>query len=338
MNRVLVVTKAGFLGDTIVATPMLRSLRAGVPKAEITLLTGPAGPALLAGCPYIDNVWSHPRPKHGRVRDVLRLAKRIRSGRFEVAILADRSLRSALTVRLAGVPRRIGHATEYRAFLLTDPVRLDISIHVTDCLQQLLGPLDVSPRPGLPELWVSQDERQAARDLLAENGLRRDAAYVALCPAAKGKDVREWPAERYAEVADHLVQHRDLAVVLIGTAEEAARVSQVEREMSQPVLNLAGRLGLRQALSLIAEACLRVGNDGALHHAAVALGVPSVSFFVPTRAVRWAYHTPRHRTLVGPAVSAAPTDSELRASLDGITVQQALDAIEELLTERSRAV
>lgn len=338
MNRILVVTKAGFLGDTIVATPMLRSLRAGAPHAEITLLTGPAGQALLAGCPYIDNVWSHPRPKRGRARDVFQLARRIRSGQFEAAILADRSLRSALTLWLARVPRRIGHATEYRAFLLTDPVRLDVSIHVTDCLQQLLAPLGVSARPGLPELWVSRDERQAARDLLAENGLRRDAAYVALCPAAKGKDVREWPAERYAEVADHLVQNRDLAVVLIGTAEEAPRVLQVERAMRQPALNLAGRLDLRQALALIAEATLRVGNDGALHHAAVALGVPSLSFFVPTRAVRWAYHTPRHRTLVGAAVSAAPTDAELRASLDGITVRQALDTIEALLTERSRAV
>src|SRR5690349_16712847 len=123
MNRILVVTKFRYLGDTIVATPFLRRLREAHPKAQITLLTGPALPVLLQGCPYIDEIWPFDTDAPQKLKRNLDLVARIRAEKFDTAFLLNRSLHSAATVAGACVPCRVGFSTEHRGPLLTVPVK-----------------------------------------------------------------------------------------------------------------------------------------------------------------------------------------------------------------------
>src|SRR5689334_1589148 len=123
MSRILVVTKFRYLGDTIVATPFLRQLKAAIPDSQISLLSGPAMPALLRGCPYIEEIIPF-ESKAAGIRGGLRVAKTLR-GRFDKAFLINRSLHSALLAKMARIPERIGFDTEHRGFLLTRRVPYD---------------------------------------------------------------------------------------------------------------------------------------------------------------------------------------------------------------------
>src|SRR4051812_24689744 len=108
------------IGDTVMATPALRALRRGFAGARITGILKPGVASTLDGGPWLDErIHYDPRsraPEH-RTRTLLR---RLRSGRFDLAVLLPNSFRSAALAWLAGIPRRVGYARGGRGLLLTD--------------------------------------------------------------------------------------------------------------------------------------------------------------------------------------------------------------------------
>ena len=101
------------LGDAILSTPALSAFRSYYTGARITFLAEATVKAFLEPCPFCDQ-WIE---KSGSFRQLLRQLGR---EKFGTAILLKNSFGSALTVALAGIPRRIGYARDFRDFLLTD--------------------------------------------------------------------------------------------------------------------------------------------------------------------------------------------------------------------------
>src|SRR5438128_617490 len=101
-ERVLVVSKFRYLGDTVVATPFLRQLSEAT-NAQITLLAGLQIPVLLEGCPYLDEIWTFSGDRDGKITRTLALAQRIREARFGAAFLLNRSFHSAMVATMAGI-------------------------------------------------------------------------------------------------------------------------------------------------------------------------------------------------------------------------------------------
>jgi heptosyltransferase II len=332
-RRILVVTKFRYLGDTIVATPFFRRLHEALPDAEVTLLTGPSLPVLLKGCPYLREVWPFDPKSGGFLRRNRQLVAQIRGGRFDAVFLLNRSLHSALVARAACIPERIGFDTEYRGPLLTERVPYDWGKPDRDCALDLLRAVGIPAEPALPELWVSEEERDEARRLLEQHGVSVGSFIVGMQPGANDPTVREWGAERFTEVASRLQAERGAQVVLLGSGDERAVSERVAALMARKPVILTGVTGLRQALAVISQCSLWVGNDGGLLHAAVALGPATVGIFGPTKAPRWGYDTPRHRTMVVYPDSPAGDPQTIRRCLDAITPESVLDAVEGVLKE-----
>jgi len=122
-------------------------------------------------------------------------------------------------------------------------------------------------------------------------------------------------------------------IVLLGAGEERPVSDEVARRMAAPPIVLTGETSLRQALAIISMCGLWVGNDGGLLHAAVALGPSTVGIFGPTKADRWGYNEPRHRTIVRPLDGGSKDSMAIRASLDSIQPEEVLAAIEAVLAE-----
>ncbi|MCC6728613.1 MAG: lipopolysaccharide heptosyltransferase II [Chthonomonadales bacterium] len=326
-SRIAVLTKPGFLGDTIVATPLLRRLREAAPAARIALLAGPGAQALMRGCPWVDEVIALDHREVAGLAGTLRLARRLRARRFDAAFLVNRSLRSAVAAALARVPMRVGHATESRGPLLTVRVTYDWGRPDRLCALDLLAALGAPAEPCLPELWVSGPERNAARRLLAAHGVPEAADVIAVQPGAHDPEVRRWRPERFAEAADRLAAGGGASVALLGAAGEEETAREVAGLMRARPAVLAGVTGLREALAVIASSELWLGNDGGMFHAAVALGTPSVGVFGPTKAPRWGhYETPDSITIVACPERAAASRTQIRACLDAVTVERAVEA------------
>jgi heptosyltransferase-2 len=105
-DRILVMCP-NWIGDAVMATPALRAVRERFPKAHIALLTKPRISELLAGLPCFDEMVEMPDEKS--FRGLVRLARSLRKGAFDLGLILTHSFRSALLARLAGIKRRVGY-------------------------------------------------------------------------------------------------------------------------------------------------------------------------------------------------------------------------------------
>jgi hypothetical protein len=111
------VRGVNWIGDAVMTTPALLRLREALPDTHIVLLTHDKLAGLWAGHPAVNEVITF-APKEG----VFSIARRLREGSFDTALVLPNSIRTGLEVRLAGIPRRIGYAGSWRNWLLSDAV------------------------------------------------------------------------------------------------------------------------------------------------------------------------------------------------------------------------
>lgn len=311
-KKIAVVTKHKYMGDTLIATPLLRGIKQAYPESHVTLMAGDAAVQLLENCPYTDSLLAYKKDD-----GLFALAQKL--GKPDICFLVDRSFRAGMLGVACGAKQRVGFNAEGRGFMLTHRVpylwdKREIVAYLD--LLQAIAPGTYDPSP---ILWVKDDEKAAAQARLAPEGER----FIGMQPGANDPYVREWKAEHYALVGDRLSETLGARVVLFGTDAERKAAEAVEAAMRHKPLMLAGKTKLREAMALISCCELWLGNDGGLLHLAAGVGLPTVGIFGPTKFARWHYDGPRHRSLVSPlAERVKPTDDAIRAALDAITPDQ----------------
>lgn len=278
MPETLIVRLPNWLGDTVMAVPVLRALRAGFADARIVL----AGPwaSLLAGQGLGDILMTYPRSWTGR----LRAADAARERRADIALLLPNSFEAALAARYWGARRRIGFAGGGRDWLLTDALALPTPrMHQVDEYLRLLAPLGVPAVETEPRLAApsrESEERGTVRALLAESGAGpgRGRVIGIHLGAAFGPS-KLWPAERVAELCVRLRDDGDVPV-LLGTPDDQSLAEAVVSRID--VASLVGRDRPALLPALLAEVDALVCGDTGLGHLAAALGTPVVTLFGPT--------------------------------------------------------
>jgi heptosyltransferase-2 len=304
VRSILVLTKYRFLGDTVVAAPLLRGARQAFPEARIALLTGPSAATVLQECPFVDRFHAFdPYHKQRGVRAFLGLMRTLRGdGRPDLCLVANRSYQSAMAALLCGGRVRAGFASEGRGWLLTHPVPYDPRKREIECYLDILRA--VAPEPGgggydpTPQLWITQAERERGRALLAE----REAlgpVLVGLQPGASYR-AKQWCPERFAAVADALASKAGAGIVLLGGPGEEEAARAMRRAMRGPAVDLTGVTSLRETMGVLSHLALFVGNDTGVNHIAAAMGVPTVALFGPTPACKWGNVGPRAAVLAAP--------------------------------------
>ncbi|MHC5004219.1 MAG: lipopolysaccharide heptosyltransferase II [Planctomycetota bacterium] len=280
VHRLLVVCPS-WVGDTVMATGALDALRRALPEARITGLLRPGLDELLDGGDWLDEVVVH--ANRGPLAP-LRVALMLRRGRFDAALLLPNSFRSALTVRLAGIPRRIGYDRDGRGRLLTTAVPVapsDVPVPAIESYSRLVAAAVGGAAPdAAPRLAVTDAQRAAADALLADV----DRPLAVLNPGANRPDKR-WPATSFARVADDLAARRGMAIAVTGAPAEAPVLAEViaAAAPATPVIDLAARgVGLGSLKGVLDRAAVLVTNDTGPRHIAAALGTPVVSLFGPT--------------------------------------------------------
>ncbi|MBM4114149.1 MAG: glycosyltransferase family 9 protein, partial [Phycisphaerae bacterium] len=300
-SRVLVLMPS-WVGDVVMATPLLRAVRAARPSARIAALLRPGVAPMLDGSPWIDERFVARMKGAAGPWTGLGAARRFRA---DAVLLLPNSVRSGLAA-LALAPRRIGYRTPWRSFALTHslaPPPRRAPVPAVDYYAELgefaLGePIDDRRL----ELVVTEEQRRAAAVLLDDSGaddsrLGEDRArarrWLVVNPGANRIDKR-WPAERFAEVAARLAIEHGLEVAVTGAPGERAIVASVvssarERlarasapgsaaraptSSSAPrVVDLVERgVTLGSLKGVLAHASLLVTNDTGPRHVAAALG------------------------------------------------------------------
>lgn len=268
MSERILVIKLSALGDFVQATGPMKAIRAAHPDAHITLLTTRPYVAMGEATGWFDAVWSDGRPDWSDLPAVLRLIRRLRSGRFDRVYDLQTQSRTVRYFQLLW-PRRplwSGNAPG-AAFRYAGPER--DRLHVQDSQREQLriaGVAEVGP----PDIgWLAGEA--AAFDL--------SAPFALLAPGgAPHRPAKRWPAERFGALA-RLLLEQGITPAVLGHGAEEERLAATIQANAPGTVSLVGRTTLGDIASLARKAALAVGNDTGPMHVVVAAGCPSVVLF-----------------------------------------------------------
>ena len=267
----ILLVQLAYLGDVVLTTPVIEAALEKHPGAELWLLVTPAARALLQHDPRIAGILTF--DKRGADRGcagMVRTARRLKTQRFDLAYSIHRSVRTALLLRLAGIPRRVGFRRALTRPLFTTTVTRSRATH--DVVRNLsLLEDEVSAAKRSVKLFAPECDRVNGFEL-------SQGRYVVLVPGSAWYTKR-WHAAGFREVAEHF-QSLGFRVVVSGAANEREVCASVSRGL--PVTDVSGSVSLQELLALIKRASLVVCNDSMALHVASAFSVPTVAIFCAT--------------------------------------------------------
>ena len=289
------VIKPLALGDVLRATGFTAALRRGLPEARITFAVGDYAAPALANNPDLDDIMPMGllgTPRRYDAAEYLAFVRRIRERSFDAAVVLDRSPAMALLPYFARISYRIGLDSRRRGFAHTTRVPVEMDDNEVETYRRVARAAGLSPANVACVFRPTNDDVETAQRLAEEFDLDSGALRVVIAPGGGvnpgAVDVtKRWPAERFAAVADWLVEECGARVCLVGTASDSPSIAAMLRAMSQPAVNLGGHTTFGQLGALIAGSDLFVGNDSASAQLALGVGTPSVTIFTATEP--WIY-------------------------------------------------
>ncbi len=309
--RILVLCLPG-IGDALMATPMIRVLKAQKPNATIDAACMSGG--ILAVMQRDPDVTKALRvPLYGNGPDLaraLRVAASLRRERYDVSILAYPGYRREYHAfhRIVGARFRIAHTfpTGYWSelnFLESATVPVDFAAHNVVNNLNLLRPLGIDWRAHVSEddlaytLSFSEEERAEGAATVTRLGLdpSRTVAFHPGSTAHTAALKRRWPYDRWVTLCRHLVDVEDRHVLFFAGPDEGDLGEVLTKQAERPGRVMVAPPGdFSQVMKTLSCCELLVSNDNAFGHLAVALGVRVVSLFGVTD-YRWS--GPRSKTL-----------------------------------------
>lgn len=342
----ILVRATNWVGDAIMSIPALSAMRQRWPEAHITILARPSVAELYSGQPFVDRLM--PLPAVSRSPFAMEQAARgLREERFDCAVLLQNAFSAAWLVWRARIPQRIGYARDGRGVLLTEAIALPKTGEIPDheafyylALLRGAGWLETIPEVTQISLCLSAGAIGVAEARLREAGLRPDAQRIALAPGAAYGSAKCWPPERFAAVADALIDEFAADVILFGASSELEICRQIANRMHRRPVILAGQTSIGELPALFSRCRLFVGNDSGAMHVAAAVGVPVVAVFGSTDPHGTAPVTSQ-RKLVQHSVACSPCFLR-ECPIDHrcmvrVPVRDVRDAAAEWLKQASRA-
>ncbi len=279
-----------WVGDAVMSLPALEQLRQKFPAAELVVLARPTVADLYRHLPAVSRVLVFDqRGRHRGLSGLRRLASELRHEKFDWAVLFQNAFQAALVAWWVGIPQRLGYARDARRWLLTVPVAIprkgEIPAHETYYYLELLrraGLFDTLPKVAHIPLAPDPALVERMRLRLRESGVSDAHPRVVLAPGASYGSAKCWLPERYAALADRLVEAHKAAVLLCGTSSEARLGEEIVRHMRCKPVSFIGQTTLAEFLALLSSADLFIGNDSGAMHLAAGVGLPQVIIFGPT--------------------------------------------------------
>jgi heptosyltransferase-2 len=275
MNKILVMGPA-WVGDMVLAQSLFKTLKANSPDCNIDVAAPAWTLPLLERMPEVSGKIALPF-KHGELAFWKRIAfgKSLKNAGYTQSIILTNSLKSAILPFAAGIPTRTSFLGEMRYGLVNDIRPLDktklkktVERFVTLGLKKNEALPNSIPIPALnasPEgSWI----------LAYKHGvLNNQTKILGLCPGAEYGEAKRWPAEYYAEVANHILE-KGWQVMLFGSDKDIPVTTQINVLTQNRCVDLGGKTKLGEAIDLMSLCDTIVSNDSGLMHVAAALVSP----------------------------------------------------------------
>jgi lipopolysaccharide heptosyltransferase I len=330
--RRIALIKPSALGDIIHALPVLNALRARFPVAHITWVVNRSYESLLRGHHALDATLPFERSATKSVGQLLRFARRLRAGRFDLVIDLQGLLRTGLMTAVTGAARRVGLSSsrEGASFFYTDVVPDDWNAHAVDRYWRVAAALRAGDGPKRFDVPIDPDALAWADCQLA----RLPRPWFVFAVGARWLTKR-WPPEHFADLGTKAVRRAGGSAVFIGSGDEGLLSQRCASLLPAPTLDLSGRTTLPHLAAILSRADVVLANDSGPLHLAAALGRPVVAPYTCTDVRR---HGPYGATNGAVATTVACRASYVRrcdhlSCMSELTPERLWPRLAEVLSE-----
>lgn len=267
-NARILIIQTAFLGDVILATSVVNSIKAQYPEAQVDLLVKKGNELLVLGHPNIHRVLTFDKSK--KWRDILRLIRANRATRYDFIVNLHRFASSGLIAVLSQT-KTIGFDKNplSRFYTLKLPHPISKGIHEIDRNFTLIAALGVKHLVK-PSIVPSEDAMKNVREY-------QETPYVCFAPASVWA-TKQLPMEKWVALSEK----QDHVIYLLGGPSDHALCETIRTQCSNQAVNLAGKLSLMESIALMKGAVRNHVNDSGPLHFASAVNAPVTAYFCST--------------------------------------------------------
>ena len=278
MNILLVQT--AFIGDVVLATPVIQALKQIYRDSTISVLTTPISAPILVNHPDIAEVIIFDKHKSQKgLAGIVELANRLSAMNFDVVFSLHKSWRTAFVLWLAKIPKRYGFKeASGQIFYTKTVIRKDLSHEVMRNLA-IMRNVGNEPNTFAGNLRVELPQEAYAEAEKLSPGKKAELRIV-IAPGSVWATKR-WTVDGFSKVATHFLS-KNAEVILIGGEGDIDIANEISYRSNGCIRNYVGKLSLLGSAAIIDKADLLVANDSAPLHFASALKTPVVAIFCAT--------------------------------------------------------
>ena len=282
----ILIRSTNWIGDAIITTPAVHSIRKNFPDAFISILVHPWVADVFNSSPDVDEVLIYEKKGiHSGLSGMWRLSRKLSRYSFDLTILLQNAFEAAFITMLAGIPARAGYKTDGRGLLLTHGVSFKKGIkkiHQVHYYQEMVKSLGLTPEPDKLSLELPESKKKWAKEFISSI---KKGPVVGLNPGAAFGPAKRWPAEKFGKLALLLSKELGAVMFVFGTKADKSVNAEIHDFAPGNVIDLAGKTSLAEAMALIEVCDAFVTNDSGLMHVGAALKTPMAAIFGSTNPI-----------------------------------------------------
>jgi len=277
------ILRLSAIGDVTHVVPVIRAIQEHMPQAKITWIIGKLEARLLSGLAAVEFIVFD---KKGGFKAARQLRQQMKGRKFDVLLQMQVAARANLLSTLIKAPLRIGwdkpRWRDRHGWFINQSVESVPNQHQVDGFLEFARALGAPTGPPVWNLPVKEEDISWARQILG------DGPPILMISPCSSHPLRNWQAERYAEVADYAISELNMRVVLTGGPSDLEQQTgqNIESAMVNKVQNLIGKDTITQSMALLKQAAIVMSPDSGPAHLASALGTPVIGLYAATPSKR----------------------------------------------------
>jgi heptosyltransferase II len=281
----IIIRLPNWVGDFVMATPILTDIREKYPDAHITALCKSPLEELLLDDEDVSEVIAFVKSKR-KFLDLSQyqsLINKLKNNQYDLGIILPNSFSSAYVFWKSKIRKRIGFIADRRKIFLNVPVKFSKdrhNKHLVFTYKELLWPLTIKS-DSVPRLYIKEDT-QFIDKIFLENNIPANSKIIGINPGAAYGTAKCWIPERFQKIAEKLLKDHNTFVFFFGDMSMQTLNNHICENLGPRAINLAGKTSLKQLCMLLQKCKLFLTNDSGPMHLASALNVPLIAIFGST--------------------------------------------------------
>ena len=301
----ILVIRNDRIGDLILSTPVIQALRNHFPESQIDFLVSRYAAEVIQGNPWVNEIIEDDKQR-GTFKKLL---KKIRTKKYDLAVILQSTARIGWMCLWAGIPHRIGPLSRWYNILFYNHSlrqhRSSSDFHEAEYNLQLLKLLG-NIRTNFSSYIKPRRDHEIQESILKEK-IKLASPFI-ICHPGLGGHALNWQPTFYSALIKQLLSLKNHKILMTGTHSDRPLIQQITSgfESQSNLIDLSEKTSLRLLIWIVQQASLVICPSTGILHMAVALQIPVISIFSPIQVqnkLRWGPFQAKKSRVFDPPVS-----------------------------------